>query len=90
MLFTIETGPGRVDPRGRGCSTRRTSDVLHEGEKILLKQAWLGESSILGECLFVHREKVLIKSVCVDDIKLAGNKQNVDPLWKLLKKEVNL
>ena len=26
----------------------------------------------------------------VDDIKLAGKKQNLDPMWKLLKKEVDL
>ena len=42
------------------------------------------------ECLFVHREKGLFLSVYVDDIKLAGKKQNIDPMWKLLKKEVDL
>ena len=26
----------------------------------------------------------------VDDIKLAGKKQNLDPIWKLLNKEVDL
>ena len=26
----------------------------------------------------------------VDDIKLAGKKQNLDPMWKLLNKEVDL
>ena len=40
--------------------------------------------------LFVHREKELFLSVCVDDIKLAGKKQNIDPMWKLLNKEVDL
>ena len=34
------------------------------------------------ECLFVHREKGLFLSVYVDDIKLAGKKQNLDPMWK--------
>ena len=29
-------------------------------------------------------------NLCVDDIKLAGKKQNLDPMWKLLNKEVNL
>ena len=29
-------------------------------------------------------------SVCVDEIKLAGKKQNLDPMWKLLNKEVDL
>ena len=59
-------------------------------EKVLLKHAWLGESSKLGECLFVHRDKVFFLSVYVDDIKLAGQKQNLDPMWKLLNKEVDL
>ena len=38
----------------------------------------------------MHREKGLFLSVCVDDIKLAGKKQNLDPMWKLLNKEVDL
>ena len=38
----------------------------------------------------MHREKGLFLSVYVDDIKLAGKKQNLDPMWKLLKKEVDL
>ena len=42
------------------------------------------------ECLTVHREKVLFLSVYVDDIKLTGKKQHIDPMWKLLKKEVDL
>ena len=42
------------------------------------------------ECLFVHREKGLFLSVYVDDMKLAGKKQNIDPMWKLLNKEVDL
>ena len=31
-----------------------------------------------------------IQSFNVDDIKLAGKKQNIDPLWKVLNKEVDL
>ena len=66
------------------------------GRCILGKAIW--ESSIrtrLGkvsnwECLFVHREKVLFLSVYVDDIKLSGKKQNIDPMWKVLNKEVDL
>ena len=42
------------------------------------------------ECLFVHREKGVFLSVYVDDIRLAGKKHNLDPMWKLLKKEVDL
>ena len=54
--------------------------------KFLLKHDW--EKIPNWECLFVHREKKLFSSVYVDDIKLAGKKQNLDPMWKLLNKEV--
>ena len=55
-------------------------------EKFLLKYGWEKVSNF--ECLFVHREKGL--SVYVDDIKLAGKKQNIDPMWKVLNKEADL
>ena len=57
-------------------------------EKILLKHGW--ETIPNWECLFVHREKGLFLSVYVDDIKFAGKKQNLDPMWKLLNREVDL
>ena len=34
--------------------------------------------------------KELLLSVCVDDIKLDGKKQNINPMWKALNKEVDL
>ena len=40
--------------------------------------------------LFVHSEKGFFLSVYVDDIKLVVKKQNIDPMWKLLNKEVDL
>ena len=42
-------------------------------EKFLLKYGW--EKVFNWECLFVHREKGLLLSMYVDDIKLAGKKQ---------------
>ena len=57
-------------------------------EKILLRHGWEKDSN--WECLFVHREEGLFLSVYVDDIKLAGKKQNLDPMWKVLNKEVDL
>ena len=54
----------------------------------LLKYGWEKVSN--WECLFVHREKGLFLSVYVDDIKLAGKKQNTNPMWKVLNKEVEL
>ena len=52
-------------------------------EKILLQHGLYKVSN--WECLFVHRQKGLFLSV--DDIKLAGKKQNIDPMWKVLNKE---
>ena len=43
-----------------------------------------GEKIPNWECLFVHREKGFFLSVYVDDIKLIGKKQNLDPMGKLL------
>ena len=47
-------------------------------EKILLKYGWEKVSN--WECFFVHRQKGLFLSLYVDDIKLAGKKQNIDPM----------
>ena len=57
-------------------------------EKILLKYSC--EKVSIWECLFVHREKGYLLSVYVDDIKLAGKKQNIHPMWKVFNKEVDL
>ena len=53
-----------------------------------MKHGW--EKIPNWECLFVHREKGLFLSVYVDVIKLVGKKQNLDPMWKVLNKEVDL
>ena len=57
-------------------------------EKILLEHSW--ERVRNWECLFVHRPKGLFLSVFVNDIKLAGKKENINPMWKVLNKEVEL
>ena len=57
-------------------------------EKILLKHGW--EKFPNCECPFAHCEKGFFLSVYVDDTKLAGKKQNIDPMWKVLNKEVDL
>ena len=62
--------------------------VERQFENILLKHGW--EKIPNWECLFVHREEGLFLSVYVNDIKLAGKKQNLDPMWKVLNKEVDL
>ena len=53
-----------------------------------MKHGWEKVSNC--ECLFVHSEKGLFLSSYVDDIKLAGKKQNINPMWKVLNKEVDL
>ena len=79
-----------VVPLERNLYGRPLAGLLWERqfEKILLKHGW--EKNPNWECLFVHREKGLFLSVYADDIKLAGKKQNLDPMWKLLNKEVDL
>ena len=57
-------------------------------EKVLVEH---GRETVPNwECLFVNKEKGLFLTVYVEDIKLAGKKQNLDPMWKLLNKEVDL
>ena len=53
-------------------------------EKILLEYGW----EKVPECSFAHRERGLFLSVYVDDTKLAGKKQNIDAMWKVLNKEL--
>ena len=57
-------------------------------EKILLQHGWEKVSNL--QCLCVHNEKGLFFSVYVDDIKLDGKKQNINPMWKVLNEEVDL
>ena len=41
-------------------------------------------------CMFVHRKQGLFLSVHVDDIQMAGKKQNLAPMWKHLMKNVDI
>ena len=50
----------------------------------------LGESFPLGMLIRTPWKRVLFLSVYVEDIKLAGKKQNIDPMWKVLNKEIDL
>ena len=74
-------------------------EEIHGLDKILWeKNSWkrlslIGDETVINpnwDCLFVHRQKGLFLSVYVDDITLAGKKQNIDPMWKILIKEVDL
>ena len=52
-------------------------------------ELWLGKSIKLG-MLFRQLSKGLFVSVYLDDRKLSGKKQNIDPMWKVLMKDVDL
>ena len=80
--------PSRSSERNLYCHSLAGLLWERQFEKILLKHGWEKVSN--WECLFVHREKGLFLSVFVEDIKLAGKRQNFDPMWKVLNKEVDL
>ena len=49
-----------------------------------------GRKFQIGNVSLFIVKKGLFLSVYVDDIKLAGKKHNLDPMWKVLNKEVDL
>ena len=49
-----------------------------------------GRKFQIGSVSLYIVKKELFSSVYVDDIKLAGKKQNLDPMWKVLDQEVDL
>ena len=79
-----------VVPLERNLYGHRLAGLLWERqfEKILLEH---GREKVSNwEYFFVHREKGLFLSVYVYAIKLGGKKQNIDPMWNVLNKEVDL
>ena len=56
-------------------------------EEVLLENSW---EVWIWECLFVNRAEGLSLSVYVDDMKLAGKTENIEPTWKILVKDVDL
>ena len=40
--------------------------------------------------VYSYTEKKGCSFLCMDDLKLAGKKQNLDPMWKVLNKQVDL
>ena len=81
---------GPVVPLERNLYGHPLAGLLWERqfERVLLKYGW--EKVPKLERLFVNREKGLFLSVYVDDKKLAGKKQNINPTWKFLMKDVDL
>ena len=72
-------------------SVRSSSGITVMGKAIWENPiaARLGEGFLLG-MLIRTPWKGLFLSVYVDDIKLAEKKQNIDPMWKVLMKDVDL
>ena len=50
----------------------------------------VGKRFPIGNVSLCTVKKDYFLSVYVDDIKFAGEKRNIDPMWKLLNKEVDL
>ena len=85
-----------VQYRRPSCSSWTESVRSSFGRTIMWKAIW--ENPIAARLVKSFQLKMLIRtppkrvnssSVYVDDIKLAGKKQNIDPIWKVLK-EVDL
>ena len=57
-------------------------------EEVLLELGW--EKVPNCECMFVHRKQKLFQSEYMGDIKMAGTKQNMAPIWKKLMKDIDL
>ena len=56
--------------------------------KGLIKNGW--KKALAWECLFVHRQQGLLLFVYVDDIKMVGKKNNLQPMWKRWMKQIDL
>ena len=81
----------RVFPLGRNLHGHPLAGILWERQfEKSIDRTWLGKKVPNCECLFVHRKQKLFLSVYVDDIKMAGKKQNLAPMWKTLMKDVDI
>ena len=79
-----------VVPLERNLYGHPLAGLLWERQFEILIEVRLGEGFPLGNAYSYIVKKGLFLSVNVDDIKLAGKKQNINPVWKLLIKEVDL
>ena len=82
---------GRPSRSSRKESERSSSGRTNwerQFEKVLLEHGLEEVSN--WESLFVNRARGQFLSVYVDDIKLAGKTENMEPTWKILMKDVDL
>ena len=83
-----------ISSRNFDCSIcDREEKMFHQfGERQfdkVLFRARLGNSSKLG-MLICKSRNMLFLSVQADDVKLAGKKRNIDPMWNVLKKDFDV
>ena len=76
-------------PLSEICTAILWQDYYGKGNSRSFCWKTVGEKPQLGN-VFVKLEIRLLLSVHVDDKKIAGRKQNIDPVWKVLIKEVDL
>ena len=62
--------------------------AIRESSKVLLEHGW--GNFLNWECFFVNGARGPFLSVYVDDIKLAGKIENIEPTWKFLMEDVDL
>ena len=67
--------------------TRRT--LVGKTVRKSIDGTWLGKSTKLGMLIRSQKTKLFL-SVYVDDIRMAGKKQNSAPMWKKLMKDVDI
>ena len=85
--------------KNHGPLWKTQSFLLNEIFTVILWQDYYGKSNSRKfhsntvsnwECFSSTEKKELLLSVYVDDVNLAGKKQNINPMWKVLNKEVHL
>ena len=90
---TIQIGQhlGRISknsrvPLGRNVYGHPLAGLLwgRQVKKVLLESGWCEAPT------WEHRQQGLFISVCVNDIDMAGKKQNLEPMWKMLMNKVPL
>ena len=90
-MAKIKVQYGRPTRSSRKECVRSPSERTTCGEgnwRLLLEHGW--EKVLKLECLFVRRARGLSLSVYVDNIKLAGKTENIEPSWNCFHEDVDL
>ena len=103
LCYVYQSTNGQNHGQNHGPVWKTQSFLLNEICTVILWQGCYGKGNLrksywhtVGkrfpnwECLFVNTETGLFLSVYVDNLKLVGKKQSINPTWKILNKEVDL